>query len=381
MKIVHVVYSLNPGGIESFLLQLTKRLPEKEIETHIFSFHSGTLQPQFGQIAKLHFFGTIWSPVTWIEIFKEFKALAPASIHCHVGVVSALITILSRVLHIPCFFYIHSMPALKLKLRKPIYFAIEYLSIFVTRIYMTRGFGVSEQACRYIGGSNYSSRKISRFQLGIDFSRYAPTTDVAESSQLRSTLSIPPDAIVIANVAGYRPQKNYAFFIDVAAELLKRDLSLYFLMVGEGVERTTMEQRIRQHNIASHCILCGYRDDVPKLLTSVCNFLLFPSIHEGLGLALVEAQAAGLLCYYSDNVPPEAVINRSLAHPLALSDGVVSWAEKMEQEISKYRSNAVDRHEAYKIAVNSNYNIDRVTAAFVQLCKQENEKSPKVTTS
>lgn len=74
MKIVHVVYSLNPGGIESFLLQLTKRLPEKEIETHIFSFHSGTLQPQFAQIAKLHFFGTIWSPVTWIEIFKEFKA-------------------------------------------------------------------------------------------------------------------------------------------------------------------------------------------------------------------------------------------------------------------------------------------------------------------
>ena len=75
------------------------------------------------------------------------------------------------------------------------------------------------------------------------------------------------------------------------------------------------------------------RDDTPRLMLGAFDFFLFPSRWEGLGLALVEAQAAGLRCFASTAVPPEAIVIPSLVKQLPLSAGPEFWANAILQQI------------------------------------------------
>ena len=63
------------------------------------------------------------------------------------------------------------------------------------------------------------------------------------------------------------------------------------------------EKQVTQAGLINHVIFLGGRFDIPRLLLGGMDMFLFPSLYEGLGMALVEAQAAGLPCIISDVIP------------------------------------------------------------------------------
>ena len=69
----------------------------------------------------------------------------------------------------------------------------------------------------------------------------------------------------------------------------------------------------------------GARDDVPELLQGMDMFI-FPSVFEGFGTALIEAQYAGLLCYASKYVIPKETKVTDRMHFVSLDDGLEKWA-------------------------------------------------------
>src|SRR5439155_1466955 len=69
----------------------------------------------------------------------------------------------------------------------------------------------------------------------------------------------------------------------------------------------------------------GVRDDVPRLLGAMDAFV-FPSLWEGLPLALLEAQAAGAPCIISDAISEEADVVRRLIYRAALARAPGAWA-------------------------------------------------------
>ena len=70
----------------------------------------------------------------------------------------------------------------------------------------------------------------------------------------------------------------------------------------------------------------GPRSDVPHLLLGTGDAFLLPSLHEGLGLAAVEAQAAGLPAVIADTVPSDVQVVHSLVHRLSLTAPPGDWA-------------------------------------------------------
>lgn len=361
MKTAHLLYSLNPGGIESFVLQLTAALPAG-VETHVLTFGDGPLRARFEAAgATIHFLGSLTHPVSLLRLHRTLRHVRPDVFNCHVTVAAGAAAVACRRMHIPFILYSHNARPLAFSARS-LYANVEKVSYALANRLKNLGIGVSRQACRAFGKTAGRCRFVN---LGLDFSRFRP--DPAVGAQLRQRWGIPEGTQVVANVAGYRFQKNYPFFIDIAAGVVRQTQNVRFLLIGEGREREAMEQQIGRLGLARYCTLTGFVDNVPELLTNVVDVFLFPSKSEGLGLGLVEAQAAGLRCVYSDVVPPEAVINPALVTAISPARPADEWAAVVVRQLAAAAAAPDGRDEALRLALQSNFNMDNVVREYMSI--------------
>jgi glycosyltransferase involved in cell wall biosynthesis len=107
------------------------------------------------------------------------------------------------------------------------------------------------------------------------------------------TVDRPVGRAVVGNVARLVPQKGHLILLDAASLVLERRPDARFVIAGDGELRETLEDTALRLGIAEHVELCGHVDDVPSLLATFDVFA-FPSLFEGLCLAVIEAQAAGV---------------------------------------------------------------------------------------
>ncbi len=193
--------------------------------------------------------------------------------------------------------------------------------------YATDGLAASRQAADDLFGPNWDADP--RFRIlpcGVDFDPFAAAACPAD---VRAEFHIPPGAFVVGHVGRFIGVKNHAFLLDVAAAIVARtpDVDTRFLLVGVGELRAEMKERADRLGIGARVVFAGSRSDVPRLLRGGMDLFLFPSLLEGLGLAVVEAQAAGLPVVFSDVVPREADIVPPLVHRLSLDQSASTWAD------------------------------------------------------
>jgi glycosyltransferase involved in cell wall biosynthesis len=113
------------------------------------------------------------------------------------------------------------------------------------------------------------------------------------------------------------------------------------LLVGDGELRPDLERQVNELGIARRTVFTGARADIPALLKTMDVFL-FPSHFEGLGLAVVEAQAAGLPIVTADTIPPEAIIIHNACSILSLNDPISHWVEAIQKSHVKLGANPLD---------------------------------------
>jgi glycosyltransferase involved in cell wall biosynthesis len=168
-----------------------------------------------------------------------------------------------------------------------------------------------------------------RFRMvysGRDFSPYA---EPADRGRVRTSLGLPLDAFVLGHVARFYWRKNHPFVIEVAAALFRREARAWLLLVGDGPDQAEIEALAQKSGIADRVIFAGARSDVPRLLKGAMDAFIFPSHYEGLGMAVVEAQAAGLPCIIASTMPAEIDLVPELIHRLSLDAPADAWAERI----------------------------------------------------
>ena len=133
---------------------------------------------------------------------------------------------------------------------------------------------------------------------------------------------------VIGNVGRLCYQKNQAFLLDIFPAVHREIPEAKLLLVGTGDELPFLRQLANSLGILDHVIFYGASDHVEQLLWAMDVFA-FPSHFEGLGIGLVEAQAAGLPAVCSDQVPPEAIVSPNTVRlPLCKPD---TWVRRFIQ--------------------------------------------------
>jgi glycosyltransferase involved in cell wall biosynthesis len=102
----------------------------------------------------------------------------------------------------------------------------------------------------------------------------------------------------------------------------------YLLLVGEGPLQEEIKAKAESLNLKSILFLGG-RDDMDVLMKNLFDIFLFPSLYEGLGNVLLEAQISGLKCLISDVIPKEAVLIPENVVRLSLDDSPQVWADAL----------------------------------------------------
>ena len=191
---------------------------------------------------------------------------------------------------------------------------------------------------------------------GIDTARFAP--DPVRRASLRAALGVAEGEILLGHVGRFSAQKNHPGLLKIFAALCAQDPRMRLVLLGGGDAEYVEKIRAlaQEMQIDDRVIFAGVRSDIPAFYDAMDAFVL-PSLFEGLPVVLVEAQCAGLPCFVSDTVDPDAAFTDRL-HFLPLND-TAAWVAALGQE-----SFARDADAPQK-ALAAGYDI-RTTAEFLQ---------------
>ena len=148
----------------------------------------------------------------------------------------------------------------------------------------------------FFGADWQRDKKIDVLHNGISCDAYGLQYN---PSLLKEQLSIPMDHKIILNVGRFAPHKNQAFIADIAKHLCSNHDKITFVLNGVGTERKVVKQLVHKYGLDRHFRFIGPTDDLlPVWLSS--DVFLFTSKMEGFGIVIIEAAAAGLPILASD---------------------------------------------------------------------------------
>lgn len=183
----------------------------------------------------------------------------------------------------------------------------------------------SAPAAEFLFSSKALRKRGFRFvPNGIDTQRFAFQRYSRETLRERLNIS---GAIVIGSVGRLCSQKNQSFLLDAFRAVLRREPLARLLLVGDGEEMFALRKKAARLGVLEKVVFYGTTPSIEELLWAMDVFA-FPSRFEGLGIAAVEAQAAGLPVVMSEFVPEEARLTEAV-RVVPLSSGPEGWAEAL----------------------------------------------------
>lgn len=212
-----------------------------------------------------------------------------------------------------------------------------------------------------VGKSVFGNRNYIKVINAFDVERYR--FDEKARTELRAELKLDGDALVIGAVGRLSDEKQPLFAVDIFTQIHMRVPNSKLLWIGDGMLKEKLETYVDEKDMAEHCIFLGARSDV-NLLYSAMDVFLLPSKFEGLGLVFVEAQAAGLMCYGSDTVPPDVDISGKMHH-ISLDESAEEWACRIVEDIR----NLGNRGDNTEIVKKAGFDINS-SSAVVKLMYQ-----------
>lgn len=172
-----------------------------------------------------------------------------------------------------------------------------------------RKFACSTEAGKFLFGEReFKKNTVYILHNAIDTKRFTFNTEQRTRSRTQLNWE---DCFIIGHVGRFVPQKNHLFLLHVYAGVLKGCPDVRLLLIGDGPQREEMEQECSRLGIQDFVCIAGQQPQIERFYPAM-DLLVLPSIFEGIGVALLEAQASGLHCLASDQVPREAAVTENV---------------------------------------------------------------------
>ena len=335
IRILHVLGRTDIGGAESFVMSIYRNIDRDRIQFD-FAIHTNDKCDFDDEIERLG--GRIYHlPKYKIynnrEYVSEWKRLLNnkkfAVVHGHMDSTASIYLRIAKQKGISTVSHIHNTNSEK------------NIKSLIKRLYRRNindvadyKFACSDAAGKYLYGKQSDDYVV--IHNGIELEKFL--YDSNKGLEIRKSLGISDNDFVIGHVGNYRPIKNHKFILKLLENLNSRIENVKLVLVGANVEENLKKQAINL-GVDDKVLFLGARSDVSSLLQAFDIFVL-PSISEGLGISLIEAQASGLKCFVSENIPKEAEVTDNIYFlPIKNVNDIKLWSDKIVEEIGYNREN------------------------------------------
>lgn len=372
MKIIHIVENLDKGAVENWLVNIfiesRKLRPHWEWTFYCFLGKAGRLDDK----VKAAGGRIIYSPVTISEKVTFLRNLRKTLNEDRYDIIHAHHDYLSG-------FYLLATAGIKFKRRflqvhntdKALPIGSRIAQNILLRPFRTLAtifsdtiIGISENTLvEFTGSRRIRTKRHTVLYYGIDMSRFDSNP---QRNLIRSTLNLPDNSKILLYAGRMNDLKNPEFVLDVLYALLKGRDDVFAVFIGNGEREHNVRKKAETLNITGNIRMPGWYENVP-LLMKASDVFIFPRKElpkEGLGLVVVEAQAAGIPMFITHGIVPDAIVIPELAHINNLDDAN-SWAAQINDVLN--RPLPVSQEESLDRMKHSSFELGIATKNLVEL--------------
>ena len=364
VKVLYFVDRMLRGGIQTFVIDNMTHLNKDMIQIDYLLLDDGvdyeledTLRNLGSNVFKLK---GIWirSPKDYIKYYKSLDKFFVVNhdykvVHMHSSSKNFMVLYLAKKYGIEVrIAHAHSI-GFQSKSKSQI--MLGNLLKYPLEKYATHYFACSELAGEWLFGKrSVRLGKVTVVHNAVDVRKFAFNRAVRDS--IRGTLGI-QNEFVFGHVGRFTNLKNHEFLINVFGEIYSMDSNVKLLFIGTGEKEIEIKRKVKALGIDNAVVFLGFKTNVSCYLQAMDAFL-FPSKLKVLGIALIEAQAAGLPSFTSkDVVPLEAQVTGLLKY-IPLSCDSRTWAKTI-------LDSDLNRKDFSQEIINAGYSIES-TARFLE---------------
>ncbi|CAG5086042.1 Glycogen synthase Starch [bacterial glycogen] synthase [Thermobacillus xylanilyticus] len=328
-RVLHAVVNMNRGGAETLIMNLYRRIDRTRVQFDFLTCREGVFDDEIRSLGgKIHRIPWITDagPVGYVRALDQFFAgdgRRYGIVHAHMDRMSGWVLRAARRAGVPVrIAHSHSTKVEGGALAR----LYKWASGRLIDPNATDRFACSEAAAVSLFAHRAGEAKLIR--NAVDCGALAFDPDVRRA--VRAELGLLPGQLAVCHVGRFHPAKNHAFLIDLFAGLTEERPDAVLLLMGDGPLKKDIVRRIEAASLESRVRLLGVRGDIARLLAAM-DVMVFPSLHEGLPVALIEAQSAGLPCVVSDRVTEEADLKIGLVTRIPLEAPADRWIRAIKE--------------------------------------------------
>src|ERR1700677_3031046 len=316
-RILHVVENLNRGAVENWLVRMFEHAQKRGIEVDWTFYCALGQRGAMDERARSLRARVVYSPVPIGKKAEFVRALRTELtrgeydvLHCHHDIVSAIYLLAAWGLPIHRkIVHVHNADEAVLtpsRLRQRLY--REPMRQICLRS-ADRLVGISDHTLdTFLAGRARRPERDSVHYYGVDSTPFENVCD--DRLRFRRQLGLPQDALILL-FGGRLGPRAFAVF------------------AGAGSLEMEVLAQMRRLGMEGSVHLLGWRNDLPDVMNCSDCFILPHPDHpvEGFGVAIVEAQLAGLPMLLSRGILDDPLLPTACFRRLALSDGPMAWAK------------------------------------------------------
>lgn len=356
IRVLHVFGELNRCGAETMIMNIYRNIDKNKIQFDFiihtteecdYSQEIRNLGGRIFNIPKYTGKNHLEYKKAWNKFFQqnsEYKI-----IHGHVRSTAAIYLKIAKKYGLKAISHSHSTSSgygFSATIKNILQYRIRYIADYFIACSKDAGIWL-------FGRKICNSKKFFILRNAIDVKSFTYNED--KRLRKRTELKI-NDKMVIGHVGRFHESKNHTFLIDIFHELYKKNSNIVLMLVGDGELKKNIKNKVSILGLDKNVIFTGIQKDISGLLQAM-DIFIFPSLYEGLGMSVIEAQASGLQCIVSDNIPKEAFLSQNIK-AISLNSSISEWVDEiLTINNLEYRKDIINdiKSNGYDIEDNINF--------------------------